>query len=85
MNALIQTIANYLQHAAFTAPFFDAWLKSLAVLAVAAGVCLLLAASRRGDPALDLVSGGGRPAMFAVALLPAALVAQTALVGLHRF
>ena len=42
MNTLIQTISNYLQHAAFTAPFFDAWLKSLVVLAVAAGLCLLL-------------------------------------------
>ncbi|MGD0259069.1 MAG: M56 family metallopeptidase [Verrucomicrobiota bacterium] len=42
MNPLIQTISNCLQHAAFTAPFFDAWLKSLAVLAVATGLCLLL-------------------------------------------
>jgi beta-lactamase regulating signal transducer with metallopeptidase domain/biopolymer transport protein ExbD len=42
MNALIQTISSYLQHAAFTAPFLDAWLKSLVVLAVAAGLCLLL-------------------------------------------
>jgi beta-lactamase regulating signal transducer with metallopeptidase domain/tetratricopeptide (TPR) repeat protein len=42
MNALIQTIPSYLQHAAFTAPFLDAWLKSLVVLAVAAGLCFLL-------------------------------------------
>ena len=42
MNTLIQTFASYLQHAAFTAPVFDAWLKSLVVLAVAAGLCLLL-------------------------------------------
>ncbi len=42
MNALIQTISNYLQHAAFTAPLLDAWLKSLVVLAVAAGLCFLL-------------------------------------------
>jgi beta-lactamase regulating signal transducer with metallopeptidase domain/tetratricopeptide (TPR) repeat protein len=42
MNALIQTISSYLQHAAFTAPLFDAWLKSLVVLAVAAGLCFFL-------------------------------------------
>ena len=42
MNALLQTISNYLQHAALTAPFLDAWPKSLAILAVAAGLCLLL-------------------------------------------
>ena len=42
MNTLIQTISNYLPHAAFTAPFFDAWLKSLVVLAAAAGLCWLL-------------------------------------------
>ncbi len=42
MNALIQTLASYLQHAAFTAPLLDALLKSLVVLAVAAGLCLLL-------------------------------------------
>ena len=39
MNTLIQTVANYLEHSALTAPFFDAWLKSLAVLAVTAVVC----------------------------------------------
>jgi beta-lactamase regulating signal transducer with metallopeptidase domain/tetratricopeptide (TPR) repeat protein len=42
MNTLIQNISSYLQHAAFTAPFLDAWLKSLVVLAVAAGLCFLL-------------------------------------------
>ena len=42
MNALFQTISGYLQHAAGTAPLFDAWLKSVAVLAVAAGLCWLL-------------------------------------------
>jgi hypothetical protein len=42
MNALFQTLSGYLQHAAGTAPLFDAWLKSLAVLAVAAGLCWLL-------------------------------------------
>ena len=42
MNALIHTISSYLQHAAFTAPFLDAWLKSLVVLAAAAGLCFLL-------------------------------------------
>ena len=42
MTTLIQTISNHLQHAAFTAPFFDAWLKSLVVLAAAAGLCWLL-------------------------------------------
>ena len=42
MNTLIQTISSSVQHAAFTAPFFDAWLKSLAVLAVAASLCFFL-------------------------------------------
>ena len=42
MNSLTQTIASYLQHAVFTAPFFDVWLKSVAVLAVAAGLSLVL-------------------------------------------
>ena len=42
MNPLIQTISSWLQHAAFTTLFLDAWLKSLAVLAVAGGLCLLL-------------------------------------------
>jgi beta-lactamase regulating signal transducer with metallopeptidase domain/biopolymer transport protein ExbD len=42
MNTLIETISHYLQNSAFTALFFDAWLKSLAVLAVAGGMCLLL-------------------------------------------
>jgi beta-lactamase regulating signal transducer with metallopeptidase domain/tetratricopeptide (TPR) repeat protein len=42
MNTLIQAISSYFQHAAFTAPFLDAWLKSLVVLAVAAGLCFLL-------------------------------------------
>jgi len=44
-----------------------------------------LAACRRGNPALDLVSGLGQFAVFAVALLPAALLAPAALVGRHRF
>ena len=42
MNALAQTIASFLQHAAFTAPFFDVWLKSVAVLAAAAVLSLVL-------------------------------------------
>jgi beta-lactamase regulating signal transducer with metallopeptidase domain/tetratricopeptide (TPR) repeat protein len=42
MNALIHTVANYLQHSALTAPFLDAWLKSVIVLAVAAGLCFIL-------------------------------------------
>jgi beta-lactamase regulating signal transducer with metallopeptidase domain len=42
MNALNHTISSYLQHAALTAPFLDAWHKSLIVLAVAAGLCCLL-------------------------------------------
>ena len=42
MNALFQTISGCLQHAAGTAPLFDAWLKSVAVLTVAAGLCWLL-------------------------------------------
>ena len=33
MNALIEIIGDWLHHAALTALFFDAWLKSLAVLA----------------------------------------------------
>jgi beta-lactamase regulating signal transducer with metallopeptidase domain len=42
MNTLLETTSHYLQNSAFTALFFDAWLKSLAVLAVAGGLCLLL-------------------------------------------
>ena len=42
MNTLIETTSHYLQNSAFTALFFDAWLKSVAVLAVAGGMCLLL-------------------------------------------
>ena len=42
MNALIQTIASHLEHAALTAPLFDAALKSVVVLAAAGGLCLLL-------------------------------------------
>jgi hypothetical protein len=42
MNTLIQTIAGYLQHPAFTAPLLDTWLKSVAVVAVAGGLCLVL-------------------------------------------
>jgi hypothetical protein len=42
MNTLIETISHYLQNSAFTALFFDVWLKSLAVLAVAGGLCFLL-------------------------------------------
>jgi hypothetical protein len=42
MNTLIQTLWSYLQHAAFTGPFLDAWIKSMVVLAVAAGLCFLL-------------------------------------------
>ena len=41
MNTFIDTIPNGLLHSAFTTLFFDAWLKSLAVLAVAAGLCCL--------------------------------------------
>jgi beta-lactamase regulating signal transducer with metallopeptidase domain len=39
---LFQTICGCLQHAAGTAPLFDAWPKSVAVLTVAAGLCWLL-------------------------------------------
>jgi beta-lactamase regulating signal transducer with metallopeptidase domain len=35
-------IAGYLDHSTCTALFFDAWLKSLAVLAVACGMCFVL-------------------------------------------
>jgi beta-lactamase regulating signal transducer with metallopeptidase domain len=42
MNTLLETTSHYLQNSAFTALFFDAWLKSLAVLAVAGGLCFLL-------------------------------------------
>jgi len=54
MNTLIQTISNHLPHAAFTRPFFDAWLKSLVVLAVAAGLCRLCRV-QRPHPPLGLV------------------------------
>ena len=42
MNTLINSASNCLLHSAFTTLFFDAWLKSLAVLAVAGGLCWLL-------------------------------------------
>ena len=42
MNALIEHISHYLQNSAIPALFFDAWLKSLAILAVAGGLCWLL-------------------------------------------
>ena len=32
MNTFIETTSNYLLHSGFTALFFDAWLKGLAVL-----------------------------------------------------
>ena len=51
MNTLIQTTSTYLQHAAFAAPVFDAWLKSLVVLALAAAastIRLLSQASKNG-------------------------------------
>jgi beta-lactamase regulating signal transducer with metallopeptidase domain len=40
MNALIEATANYLQHSAFATLFFDAGLKSLAVLIVAGVLCV---------------------------------------------
>ena len=67
MNALIESISDYLQTSAFTALFLDAWLKSLAVLAVAGWPLFAVAAGSGGDPALDLVSGAGQPALLAVA------------------
>ena len=42
MNTSIATISHYLQNSAATALFFDVWFKSLAVLAVAGGLCFLL-------------------------------------------
>jgi len=42
MNTLLANITHYLQNSALTALFCDAWLKSLAVLAVAGGLCFLL-------------------------------------------
>jgi len=42
MNPLIESISHYLQDSAFPALLLDAWLKSLAVLAVAGGLCFLL-------------------------------------------
>ncbi len=42
MNTLIGNISHYVQNSALTALFLDAWLKSLAVLAVAGGLCFLL-------------------------------------------
>ncbi len=71
MNTLIQAISRYLQHAAFTAPFLDAWLKSLVVLAVAAGLCFLLpraaAATRHWIWFLAVVS---LPCLLLLACLP---------------
>ena len=42
MNPSIHTIASYLEQAALTAPLFDTLLKSIIILAMAAGLCLLL-------------------------------------------
>ena len=42
MNALIEMISGYLHHSAYIALLFDAWLKSLAVLAVASAMCFVL-------------------------------------------
>ena len=42
MNPLIESITHNLQNSAFPALFLDAWLKSLAVLIVAAGLCFVL-------------------------------------------
>jgi len=42
MNTLMNIIPQSLLHSAFTPLFFDAWFKSLAVLAVAGALCLLL-------------------------------------------
>jgi beta-lactamase regulating signal transducer with metallopeptidase domain/biopolymer transport protein ExbD len=42
MNALIESTSHYVQTSAFAALLLDAWLKSLVVLAVAAGLCMLL-------------------------------------------
>ena len=42
MNALIGHFSHCLQNSALAALFFDAWLKSLAVLAVAGGLGFLL-------------------------------------------
>ena len=39
-NAWHKLIGGWLHDAAFTAQFFDAWVKSLALLAVAGGLCL---------------------------------------------
>jgi beta-lactamase regulating signal transducer with metallopeptidase domain/tetratricopeptide (TPR) repeat protein len=39
---LHELVGGWLQHAALTALFFDAWIKSLAVLAVAGGLCFVL-------------------------------------------
>ena len=84
MNTLIETTTDYLLHSAFTTLFFDAWLKSLAVLAVAGGPVLSAAASGGGDPALDLVSGGSQLAVSAAPGRCAARLATPALVGLDR-
>jgi biopolymer transport protein ExbD len=42
MNPLIESISHYVQNSAFPALLLDAWLKSLAVLALAASLCFLL-------------------------------------------
>jgi beta-lactamase regulating signal transducer with metallopeptidase domain len=42
MNVLFMVVSDYLLHSAIPVLFLDAWLKSLAVLAVAGGLCWLL-------------------------------------------
>src|ERR1035438_9834914 len=74
MNALFQTISGCLQHAAGTATLFDAWLKSVAVLTVAAGLCWLLPRAAAATRHRIWFLAVAQPALLAVARLPAALL-----------
>jgi beta-lactamase regulating signal transducer with metallopeptidase domain len=71
MNSLMNYISHLILHSTFTPLFFDAWLKSLAVLAVAGGLCLLLhraaAATRHW---IWLLAMGTLPCLLLLAILP---------------
>ena len=70
MNALVELLASYLHHSTLAAQLFDAWVKSLAVLAVAGGFCALCrraaAATRHWIWFLALASLLGLPMLSTV-------------------
>ena len=84
MNALIESTSHYLQ----TLRVHRAVPRRLAQEPGRPGrgrwLVFPAAAGGGSDPALDLVSGAGQPALLAVARLGAALLAKAALVGLDR-